>query len=87
MIEEKVNNDNNLFDVKLSSCFEKLRQNSMTHPQLTCLWNEYLTNKDNELTDKDLEGCLKAIENMNSIPDISIEQIMIFKEIINFLCI
>ena len=76
--------NNKLFDVKLNTCLDRLRKNSITHPQLTLLWHNYLIT--NELTEDYLSSCFKAIENMNSIPDISIDQLMIFKEIINFLC-
>jgi hypothetical protein len=76
--------NNKLFDVKLNTCLDRLRKNSITHPQLTFLWHNYLIT--NELTEHDLICCSKAIENMDSIPDISIDQLMIFKEIIKFLC-
>jgi hypothetical protein len=71
-------------NVKLNLCLDRLKENSKTHPQLTTLWYNYLLT--NKLNEQDVSGCFKAIENMNNIPDISIEQIMIFKEIIKFLC-
>lgn len=74
----------NLNNVKLNLCLDRLKENSKTHPQLTTLWYNYLLT--NKLSEQDVSGCFKAIENMNNIPDISIEQIMIFKEIIKFLC-
>lgn len=78
------NNSSELFDVKLNNCLIKLSEYCRTHPHLTYLWYEYLMN--NSLNENDIICCFKAIENMRTIPDIHIDQIMIFKEIITFLC-
>lgn len=73
-----------LFDVKLNQCLHQLLEKQQTHPHLSHLWYEYLTN--NLLNESTVVDCFKAIENMNTMPDISISQTMMFKEIIILLC-
>lgn len=83
-MNDNIDSSLELFDVKLNQCLHQLLEKQQTHPQLSYLWYEYLIN--NSLNETDIVNCFKAIENMNTMPDISICQIMMFKEIIIFLC-
>lgn len=60
--------------VLLNKCFLRLHKRIATHPQLSTMWIEYLTNKYPEPTIEDIRDCMNALENMSVFPDIHIKQ-------------
>lgn len=57
-----------------NTCLTMLNDKQSTHPNLTKMWIEYLSNKcqcNNGLTNKDMSDCMNALELMNTITDIT----------------
>ena len=58
---------------KYQQCLTLLNDKQLTHPNITKMWINYLSNKyhSNKMCEKDILDCMNAIEIMNSISDIN----------------
>lgn len=58
---------------ELQDCLRELSSRTKTHPNLTRIWNDYLTSRIP--TSKDIYDCKVALNNMDDIRDIDASQL------------
>lgn len=69
----------------LEECLRLLSTRRTTHPHLTAIWTNYLTQHGTNPTPRDLRDCLVALGNMDTICDIDPAQLPAIYGIFTFL--
>lgn len=70
-------------NASLDYCLTRLSERADTHPHLTSIWYNYLTQRTP--TNQDLSDCSLAVSNMDSISDIDPAQLPSIYGILSFL--